>query len=106
MKTLSSDPNIFTEGVNWGISYDLPNETKPEFKSYLQRPNDRINSIPGEYIRNKVIPEYNNWKKVNKKIYHNFDGSEKYYYRKSNHDFIQRRYRRDLYNKLEVIMNA
>ncbi|CAB0039796.1 unnamed protein product [Trichogramma brassicae] len=32
--TLTSD-NIFTEGVNWGISYDLPNETKPELEPYL-----------------------------------------------------------------------
>lgn len=27
MNTLSVAPTIFTEGMNWGIAYDLPNET-------------------------------------------------------------------------------
>ncbi|RZB39316.1 DM4 12 domain containing protein, partial [Asbolus verrucosus] len=30
---------IFTEGVNWGISYELPNDTKP-FKELLDKPKE------------------------------------------------------------------
>jgi hypothetical protein len=30
---------IFTEGVNWGISYELPNDTK-QFKELLDKPKD------------------------------------------------------------------
>lgn len=52
---------IWTEGLNWGISYDLPNDTMvfKEYKKYLN-------------------PKY----------------------------MMQRRHRRDLYNKMEVIMDA
>jgi hypothetical protein len=30
---------IFTEGVNWGISYELPNDTK-QFKELLDKPKE------------------------------------------------------------------
>lgn len=51
---------IWTEGLNWGISYDLPNDTSifKEYKKYLPKP------------------------------------------------MAQRRHRRDLYHKMEVIMDS
>ncbi|XP_044018774.1 uncharacterized protein LOC122859348 [Aphidius gifuensis] len=113
MKTLSADP-IFTEGVNWGISYDLPNETKAELKPFLQLRKDKIKPISGKYqyqdkinheLMNKNLFKYDNWNKVDKNYY--YDNSKQYYYnKKTNNDYIKRRHRRDLYNKLEVIMNA
>lgn len=50
--------NIFTEGLNWGISYELPNDSS-EFREY--------------FFPKKVM---------------------------------QRRHRRDLYQKMELIMNS
>lgn len=51
---------IWTEGLNWGISYDLPNDTSVfrEYKKYFPMP------------------------------------------------MMQRRHRRDLYHKMEVIMDS
>lgn len=51
---------IWTEGLNWGISYDLPNDTAifREYRKYLPKP------------------------------------------------MMQRRHRRDLYHKMEVIMDS
>lgn len=49
---------IFTEAINWGISYDLPNETKT-IKDFIKPTN-----------------------------------------------LMKRRYRRDLYSKMETIMNS
>ncbi|XP_011304130.1 uncharacterized protein [Fopius arisanus] len=110
--TLTPD-NIFTEGLNWGISYDLPNESKPALEPFLQLRKDR--PIPEKYhsqvskhrnIKNENSLNYNNWYKSTDNRYYNLDYGKKYYYRKSDYDYIKRRHRRELYNKLEVIMNA
>ncbi|XP_035740224.1 uncharacterized protein LOC118449571 isoform X1 [Vespa mandarinia] len=109
--TLTPD-NIFTEGVNWGISYDLPNESKPALEPFLQLRNDRFKSTNkygsiknGLQSVNKNAFEYTGWNVPGK--YVQFSSSEKkrkgY---KANYYYIQRRHRRDLYNKLEVIMNS
>ncbi|XP_015110329.1 uncharacterized protein LOC107036710 [Diachasma alloeum] len=111
MHTLTPD-NIFTEGLNWGISYDLPNESKPALEPFLQLRKDR--PIPSkhhyklnkDHIRNENSLKYNNWYKHPGNRYYNLDDGKKYYYRKSDYDYIKRRHRRELYNKLEVIMNA
>ncbi|XP_063908797.1 uncharacterized protein LOC135126671 isoform X1 [Zophobas morio] len=50
---------IFTEGINWGISYELPNDTKT-FKEFLDKPKE----------------------------------------------VVQRRHRRDLYDKIENIIKS
>lgn len=103
--TLTPD-NIFTEGLNWGISYDLPNESRPAPEPFLQPKNDKFkmdlydrkgSSNPQ---KQKVVGQF--WK--DKENHYIFPNEKKYY--KSNYYYLQRRHRRDLYNKLEVIMNA
>jgi len=97
--TLTSD-NIFTEGLNWGISYDLPNESKPALEPFLELRNDRLKA-GNEHDRHGVLkyPGWNNGAKSR------FVPARKKY-RKSEYYYLQRRHRRDLYGKLEVIMNA
>ncbi|XP_017758790.1 PREDICTED: uncharacterized protein LOC108549784 [Eufriesea mexicana] len=105
--TLTPDDNIFTEGVNWGISYDLPNESKPALEPLLQLRHDQVKPMkkhgyqPASPI-NKNVVKYTGW-----------GGNEKYYvkpgkmkYRKPDYYYLQRRHRRELYSKLETIMNA
>lgn len=106
--TLTPD-NIFTEGLNWGISYDLPNESKPALEPFLELRNDKLKSgnKHDRYgltaIANKNDPlKYSGWN--NDVRTHFAPGGKKY--RKSEYYYLQRRHRRDLYNKLEVIMNA
>ncbi|XP_066585098.1 uncharacterized protein [Prorops nasuta] len=114
--TLTPD-NIFTEGVNWGISYDLPNESKPALEPFLQLRNDRLKTkykqSPLKTSKNKLT-KYPGWKKEpvnaldysgwsNDKHYDWYSGKKRY---KSDYYYLQRRHRRDLYSKLEVIMNA
>lgn len=105
--TLTPD-NIFTEGLNWGISYDLPNESKPVLEPFLELRNDKLK--PGNKHRydttalvnkNGAI-KYSGW---NNDVNSYFAPNRKKY-RKSEYYYLQRRHRRDLYNKLEVIMNA
>ncbi|XP_034935102.1 uncharacterized protein [Chelonus insularis] len=107
--TLTPD-NIFTEGVNWGISYDLPNESKPALEPLLQLRKDHITSKKDWYNKKNTgqwAKNENSFKYWNKKGYYNtLDNRKKYYYRKSDLDYFKRRHRRELYNKLEVIMNA
>ena len=114
--TLTPD-NIFTEGLNWGISYDLPNESKPELEPFLQLRKDRIK--PGSRPLTSVAgdgqyswasdahgqnyrPENMLWNEEGK--YYLLPGGKKYY--KADYHYLQRRHRRDLYSKLEVIINA
>ncbi|RLU21980.1 hypothetical protein DMN91_006359 [Ooceraea biroi] len=106
--TLTSD-NIFTEGLNWGISYDLPNESKPALEPFLELRNDRLKAgnkhdrygATAVVDRNTAL-KYSGW---NNDIKSHFTPSRKKY-RKSEYYYLQRRHRRELYNKLEVIMNA
>ncbi|XP_051156486.1 uncharacterized protein LOC127278704 isoform X2 [Leptopilina boulardi] len=93
-------------GLNWGISYDLPNESKPELEPALAlrkdkfKINNKINKIPmGE--KNNYY-KYGNWNADGK--YYVLPNYKKYY--KHNYHYLQRRHRRDLYDKLEVIMRA
>lgn len=105
MHTLTPDNNIFTEGVNWGISYDLPNESKPELDPFRELNKDKFK------INNKVskisMGNKNNYEK-----YASWNNDKKYYrpnkkkFYKPGYQYIQRRHRRDLYNKLEVVMDA
>nr|XP_003700138.1 PREDICTED: uncharacterized protein LOC100881004 [Megachile rotundata] len=106
VNTLSSD-DIFAEGVNWGIAYDLPNESKPALEPFLQLRHDQIKpaSKYDNYANvspNKNAVKYPQWN-TNEKYYFK-PGKRKYY--KPDYYYLQRRHRRDLYNKLEVIMNA
>lgn len=106
--TLTPDDNIFTEGVNWGISYDLPNESKPALEPLLQLRHDEIKPLKkyGHHSTvnaiNKNIVKYSGWNRNNK--YYVKPGKSKYH--KSDYYYLQRRHRRQLYNKLETIMNA
>jgi len=97
MHTLTPD-KIFTEGVNWGISYDLPNESKPALEPFLELRNDRLKS---SYDGHGAL-KYPTW---NNGVKSRFVPDRKKY-RKSEYYYLQRRHRRDLYGKLEVIMNA
>jgi len=106
--TLTPD-NIFTEGLNWGISYDLPNESKPALEPFLQLRNDKLktgnkkdpySSIAVANTNNAL--KYSGW---NDNIRYHFAPVRKKY-PKAEYYYLQRRHRRDLYNKLEVIMNA
>ena len=105
MHTLTPD-DIFTEGLNWGISYDLPNESKPELEPFLQHKQDKFKmdkNVKKVSMENKNnYYKYDNWNKDGKYYYPL--NNKKYY--KSNYHYMQRRHRRDLYNKLEVVMNA
>lgn len=97
--TLTPD-NIFTEGLNWGISYDLPNESKPALEPYLELRNDKLqgNWHLRKGIKNQAIKS-GSWYHDQKYLI-----PKKYY--KAHKYYLQRRHRRDLYNKVEVIMNA
>ncbi|XP_014207331.1 uncharacterized protein LOC106638590 [Copidosoma floridanum] len=110
--TLTPD-NIFTEGVNWGISYDLPNESKPELDPFLQLRRDRVRTKlkyhapagggENDHHHGNRQPNYygsslSKLDGVGKTAYHG-DADEHHYY-------LQRRYRRNLYNKLEVVVDA
>ncbi|XP_012257666.2 uncharacterized protein LOC105686947 [Athalia rosae] len=101
--TLTPD-NIFTEGLNWGVSYDLPNESKPELSPLLQFRSDKI--PPNKYVYKDLQNNRNKLK------YSSWNNDRKYFvsgptrYLKPEKYYVQRRHRRDLYNKLEVIMNA
>lgn len=106
--TLTSD-NIFTEGLNWGISYDLPNESIPELKPFLELRKDKVK--PTKLYGNKYNPyaskPYDYYKTAswsNDGKYYMLPGGKKYY--KSDYHYLQRRHRRDLYNKLEVVIGA
>ncbi|XP_057331703.1 uncharacterized protein LOC130671673 [Microplitis mediator] len=127
--TLTPD-NIFTEGLNWGISYDLPNESKPSLDPFLQvrrKDHQSGDSIKQRYpellktdqwIQNGNSLGYENWNKgaYSYNALDNFKNSNKkkpgstsktkMHYRKSDYDYFKRRHRRELYNKLEVIINA
>ncbi|XP_060814692.1 uncharacterized protein LOC132906480 [Bombus pascuorum] len=106
--TLTPDDDIFTEGVNWGISYDLPNESKPALEPFLQLRHDEIKPLKkyGHHSTvnaiNKNIVKYSGWNRNDK--YYVKPGKSKYH--KSDYYYLQRRHRRQLYNKLETIMNA
>lgn len=105
MNTLSSD-DIFSEGINWGIAYDLPNESKPALEPFLQLRHDQIKPVnkygyPNAPL-NKNVVKYPQWNSNEK--YYVKPGKRKYY--KPDYYYLQRRHRRELYNKLEVIMNA
>ena len=110
--TLTPD-NIFTEGLNWGISYDLPNESKPALEPFLELRKDAVK--PNKYDQklndvNYQKPLSTGWNYDKKKKYyyppqyHTSYTGEKYY--KPDYNYIRRRHRRELYNKLEIIMNA
>ncbi|XP_076173029.1 uncharacterized protein LOC143149498 [Ptiloglossa arizonensis] len=106
--TLTPD-NIFTEGVNWGISYDLPNESKPALEPFLQLRQDKIkpgdNKYPGHAAGgaiDKNVVNYPGWNSYEK--YYFKPGRTKY--NKPDYYYLQRRHRRDLYSKLETVMNA
>ncbi|XP_072764490.1 uncharacterized protein [Anoplolepis gracilipes] len=109
--TLTPD-NIFTEGLNWGISYDLPNESKPALEPFLQLRNDKLKASNkhDRYGFTAVANRDNNFGPLkysgwNNDIRTQFAPGRKKY-RKSEYHYLQRRHRRDLYNKLEIIMNA
>ncbi|XP_043259100.1 uncharacterized protein LOC122401189 [Colletes gigas] len=104
--TLTPD-NIFTEGVNWGISYDLPNESKPALEPFLQLRHDQMkpgikNAGHAASAIDKNVVNYPGWNSYEK---HYFKTSRRKNY-KPNHYYLQRRHRRDLYSKLETVMNA
>ncbi|CAL7939722.1 unnamed protein product [Xylocopa violacea] len=106
MNTLSSD-DIFTEGVNWGISYDLPNESKPALEPFLQLRHDQVKPVDkhGGHAGNSIqknVAKYPGWSTNGK--YYLKPGKMKYY--KPDYYYLQRRHRRELYSKLENIMNA
>lgn len=97
--------NIFTEGINWGISYDLPNESKPALEPFLQLRHDQVKPAKkygSQYATSdKNVVKYSGW---NSDKYYVKPGKRKYL--KSDYYYLQRRHRRELYNKLETIMNA
>ncbi|XP_053996788.1 uncharacterized protein LOC128886169 [Hylaeus anthracinus] len=104
--TLSPD-DIFTEGVNWGISYDLPNESKPALEPFLQLRHDQMkpgNKYSGHAVGaiEKNVVNYPGWNSYEK---YSFKSGRKKYY-KPDYYYLQRRHRRDLYSKLETAMNA
>lgn len=112
--TLTPD-NIFTEGLNWGISYDLPNESKPALEPFLQLRQDHPIPVKHHYptkskfdhgIKNDNALKYVDLNKGAGYYYNALHGEKKFYYRKSDYDYFKRRHRRELYNKLEVIINA
>lgn len=106
VNTLSPD-SIFTEGLNWGISYDLPNESKPALEPFLELRNDKLKTgkkhdrYGSTAIANRYGVLNSGWNNVRQQF---TPGRKKY--RKSEYYYLQRRHRRELYNKLEVIMNA
>ena len=79
MHTLTSD-NIFSEGLNWGISYDLPNESRPELDPFLDlRRQDEPENV---YFNSKK--NYKNYTKHDKYNSYNYkkmswNDKEKYY---------------------------
>ncbi|XP_031774795.1 uncharacterized protein LOC100864698 [Apis florea] len=96
--------NIFTEGINWGISYDLPNESKPALEPFLQLRHDRVKPVKkygSQYPSDKNVVKYSGW---NSDKYYVKPGKRKYL--KPDYYYLQRRHRRELYSKLETIMNA
>ncbi|XP_011050521.1 PREDICTED: uncharacterized protein LOC105143742 [Acromyrmex echinatior] len=105
--TLTPD-DVFTEGLNWGISYDLPNESKPALEPFLELRNDKYKTsnkhdrYGSTMIANKYGALNSEWN--NNVRQHFVPGKKKY--RKSEYYYLQRRHRRELYNKLEIIMNA
>ncbi|XP_071556016.1 uncharacterized protein [Temnothorax nylanderi] len=105
--TLTPD-DIFTEGLNWGISYDLPNESKPALEPFLELRNDKFKTsnkndrYGSTAIANKYGFLNSRW---NDNVRQHFIPGKKKYH-KSEYYYLQRRHRRELYNKLEVIMNA
>lgn len=107
VNTLTPD-DIFTEGLNWGISYDLPNESKPALEPFLELRNDKIPQTGNKHDRHDLAAnsysavKYSGW---SDDVKHRFAPGRKKY-RKSEYYYLQRRHRRQLYNKLEVIMNA
>ena len=100
--TLTPD-NIFTEGLNWGISYDLPNESKPELRPFLQLRKDKLK--PGKIYGSEKYGKAGEASWNNEGKYYQLAGGKKYY-SKADYHYLQRRHRRDLYNKIEVIINA
>lgn len=107
--TLTPDSDIFTEGVNWGISYDLPNESKTALEPFLELRYDKLKTINkyNRYSSTSIVnknsaSKYSSWN--NNMKYHFVPGKKRY--SKSEYYYLQRRHRRELYNKLEVIMNA
>ncbi|XP_018051496.1 PREDICTED: uncharacterized protein LOC108689286 [Atta colombica] len=104
--TLTPD-DVFTEGLNWGISYDLPNESKSALEPFLELRNDKHktsnkhNRYSSTMIANRYGTLNSEW---NNNVKQHFVPKKKY--RKSEYYYLQRRHRRELYNKLEVIMNA
>lgn len=107
--TLTSD-NIFTEGLNWGISYDLPNESKPALEPFLELRHDRVKTGskhdryggPAAIAHENTALRYSAWNNDAKSRF--IPGRKKY--SKPEYYYLQRRHRRELYSKLEVIMNA
>ncbi|KAL0110233.1 hypothetical protein PUN28_013705 [Cardiocondyla obscurior] len=104
--TLTPD-NIFTEGLNWGISYDLPNESKPALEPFLELRNDKLKTSNKRkpYGSAAIANRYGVNSGWNKNVKQHFTPNRKKYH-KSEYYYLQRRHRRELYNKLEVIMNA
>ncbi|KYQ53405.1 hypothetical protein ALC60_07471 [Trachymyrmex zeteki] len=104
--TLTPD-DVFTEGLNWGISYDLPNESKPALEPFLELRNDKHKTsnkhdrYGSTMIANRYGALNSGWN--NNVRQHFVPGKKKY--SKSEYYYLQRRHRRELYNKLEVIMN-
>ena len=99
--TLTPD-DVFTEGVNWGISYDLPNETKAELEPYLSlKRKDKIKPLKYDYQKDKY--NYGQVMQSNHQYYYNWDA---YKYDNANYYYHQRRHRRDLYSKIEVVIDA
>jgi len=105
--TLTPD-DVFTEGLNWGISYDLPNESKSALEPFLELRNDKhkTSNKHDRYSSTMIANRYGalNSEWNNNVKQHFIPGKKKY--RKSEYYYLQRRHRRELYNKLEVIMNA
>lgn len=103
-----SHDDIFTQGVNWGISYDLPNESKPALEPFLElrhdkmKPDNKYASFSKQNIINKNAVKYAGWNSNEK--YYMKPGKGKNY--KPDYYYLQRRHRRDLYSKLETAMNA
>lgn len=90
MHTLTPE-NIFTEGMNWGISYDLPNESRWDSEVYMPRP--KSNDVGFNEMSNDKNFDYEKLKMQQMNY-------------KKNYHYMQRRYRRDLYDKLEVVIDA
>ncbi|XP_043288492.1 uncharacterized protein [Venturia canescens] len=103
--TLTPD-NIFTEGLNWGISYDLPNESKPELEPFLELRKDKPHKYQYLESKNQLVnpPGWKHDAKWTRAEIHGPKLKKKYH--KAGYDYLKRRHRRDLYSKLEIIMNA